>query len=62
MIVFARSKTTFKNKSAKVLSAENKKDLLKTSFVLQNRIERVLLNLGNQLTKMNKVWRSQNHT
>ena len=44
-----------------MLFAENKKHSLKTSFILQNRIEKVLLHLGNQITKMNKVRRSRNH-
>ena len=43
-----------------MLFAENKKHSLKTSFILQNRIEQVLLHLGNQI-KMNKVRRSRNH-
>ena len=44
-----------------MLFAENKKHSLKTSFILQNRIEKVLLHLGNQIPKMNKVRRSRNH-
>ena len=44
-----------------MLFAENNKHSLKTSFILQNRIEQVLLHLGNQITKMNKVRRSRNH-
>ena len=44
-----------------MLFAENTKHSLKTSFILQNRIEQVLLHLGNQITKMNKVRRSRNH-
>ena len=60
LIVLAGSKTTFENKSA--LNGLHRKQnySLKTSFVLQNRIERVLSQHGNQLTKMNNVWRSQN--
>ena len=44
-----------------MLFTGNKKRSIKTSFILQNRIEKVLLHLGNQIPKMNKVRRSRNH-
>ena len=61
LTVLACSETTFENKSALIGLRRKQNYSLKTSFVLQNRIERVLSQLGNQLTKMNKVRRSQNH-
>ena len=62
LVVLARSKTTFENKSAIIGLRRKQKILTKSVIRFQIRMERVLLHLGNQLTKFNKVRRSQNHS